>query len=181
MLERANTSDADVKGVRWGRAAKRSPLAPDAFEKTLAIGALLLLTALLAALIRGRAEWGHLNLSVWVHLLTISAALILTPILMLRSRGDRTHRKIGWTWAALMFGTALVSFNIRFNTPGQLSWIHLLSVLTVLLVPTIVLSARRHKIQRHRNFARGTVVGALLLAGFFTFPFERLLGRWLFG
>jgi uncharacterized membrane protein len=80
-----------------------------------------------------------------------------------------------------MFGTALVSFNIRLNTPGQHSWIHVLSVLTMLLVPTIVFSARRHKIARHRRFARGTIVGALLLAGFFTFPFERLLGKWLFG
>jgi len=81
----------------------------------------------------------------------------------------------------MMFATALISFGVRFNTPGQLSWIHLLSVLTVLLVPAIVLSARTHKVRVHRNFARGTVIGALLLAGFFTFPFERLLGRWLFG
>lgn len=156
-------------------------MAPDAFETALAVGALLLLAALLAALIRGRAEWDHLDPFVWVHLATIAAALLLTPVLMLRRRGDRTHRTIGWAWASLMFGTALASFNIRYNTPGQLSWIHLLSVLTVVLVPTIVLSARRHRIGTHRNFARGTVVGALLLAGFFTFPFERLLGRWLFG
>lgn len=162
-------------------ASKRSPLAPDAFERVLAGGALLLLTALIAAVIRGRDEWVHLTPSIWLHLLTIAAALILTPVLMLRRRGDRTHRRLGWAWATLMFGTALVSFNIRLNSPGQLSWIHLLSVLTIVLVPTIVFSARKHKIAFHRRFARGTVVGALLLAGFFTFPFERLLGRWLFG
>ena len=27
---------------------------------------------------------------------------------------------------------------------------------------------------------RGLVIGALLIAGFFTFPFNRLLGSWLF-
>jgi uncharacterized membrane protein len=101
--------------------------------------------------------------------------------MLLRRRGDRIHRRLGWAWVALMLTTALISFNIRFNTPGQPSWIHLLTVLTLVLVPTIVISARRHKVRLHGNFARGTVAGALLLAGFFTFPFERLLGRWLFG
>jgi uncharacterized membrane protein len=28
---------------------------------------------------------------------------------------------------------------------------------------------------------RGMVTGALLVAGFFTFPFGRMLGAWLFG
>lgn len=164
-----------------GRARKRRSLAPDRFEKALALGSILLLSALVAALIRGRAQWAELDISVWAHLATIAAALVLTPILLLRRRGDRVHRRLGWAWAGLMFGTALISFNIRLNTPGKLSWIHLLSVLTILLVPTILLAARKHWITTHRNFARGTVTGALLLAGFFTFPFERLLGRWLLG
>jgi uncharacterized membrane protein len=34
---------------------------------------------------------------------------------------------------------------------------------------------------RHRRGIRAMVLGALLIAGFFTFPFDRLLGRWLFG
>jgi uncharacterized membrane protein len=181
VQEPATRADAEGQAVR--RAARRRPksLAADRFEKVLAIAALLLLAALLAALIRGHAEWGRLALPVWLHLATIAAALVLTPILLLRRRGDRTHRRLGWAWAALMVATALISFDIRQNSPGQLSWIHLLSVLTLLLVPTIILSARRRNIPRHRRFAVGTVLGALLIAGFFTFPFERLLGRWLFG
>lgn len=142
---------------------------------------MVLLAALGAAVYRGRAEWHLLPIEVWLHLLTIAGALILTPIILLRRRGDEMHRKLGWAWAGLMFGTALISFAIRMNTPGQLSWIHLLSLLTVILVPTIVISAKLHRIQLHRNFVRGTIIGALLLAGFFTFPFDRLLGRWLFG
>lgn len=181
MQERTNSSGGVGKDLRRASAPKQGPLAPNVFEKALAVGVLALLAALLIALIRGRAEWGHLSLSIWLHLVTIAAALILTSILMLRRRGDRAHRLLGRAWAAFMFATALVSFNIRLNTPGQLSWIHLLSLLTMLLVPTIVFSARRHKVKTHRNFVRGTVVGALLLAGFFTFPFGRLLGRWLFG
>ena len=33
---------------------------------------------------------------------------------------------------------------------------------------------------RHRRSVHGMVIGALLIAGFFTFPFNRLLGAWLF-
>ena len=42
-------------------------------------------------------------------------------------------------------------------------------------------AARRHDIARHRKIVRGMVTGALLIAGFFTFPFHRLLGQWLLG
>lgn len=58
--------------------------------------------------------------------------------------------------------------------------IHILSVWTVIQVPIIWWTARNHKIARHRSAVRGMVFGALLIAGFFTFPFDRMLGRWLF-
>jgi uncharacterized membrane protein len=47
-------------------------------------------------------------------------------------------------------------------------------------VPLIVFYARRHEWKRHRSAVRAMVAGALLVAGFFTFPFGRLLGTWLF-
>ena len=45
----------------------------------------------------------------------------------------------------------------------------------------LVLAAPRNNVSRHRRTVRGLIIGALLIAGFFTFPFERLLGHWLFG
>ena len=48
-------------------------------------------------------------------------------------------------------------------------------------VPIIVWNARAHNVRRHRTDVRAMVTGALLIAGFFTFPFNRLLGQWLFG
>jgi uncharacterized membrane protein len=43
------------------------------------------------------------------------------------------------------------------------------------------LSGTRAGIRLPVTAARGMVLGALLVAGFFTFPFGRLMGRWLFG
>ena len=42
-------------------------------------------------------------------------------------------------------------------------------------------AARRHQHARHRAVVRSMVAGALLIAGFFTFPLDRLMGHWLFG
>jgi uncharacterized membrane protein len=67
------------------------------------------------------------------------------------------------------------------SRPGHFSPIHILSVLVIVLVPMLIRAARRHDVARHRRTVRGIVIGALLVAGFFTFPFDRLLGHWLFG
>ncbi len=69
---------------------------------------------------------------------------------------------------------------MRYTNNGSFSFIHIISVLTVIQVPRIVVRARQHDIVMHRRAVRGMVVGALLIAGFFTFPFDRLLGHWLF-
>ena len=59
--------------------------------------------------------------------------------------------------------------------------IHILSAWVLVQVPLIIWSARRHDVRRHRRAVRGMVIGALLVAGFFTFPFGRMLGQWLAG
>ena len=87
----------------------------------------------------------------------------------------------GWIWASSMALTAAISLAVKVITPGHFSLIHLLSVYTLVQVPIIVFSARNHNIKRHRGGVRGMVTGALLIAGFFTFPFGRLMGAWLFG
>jgi len=54
-------------------------------------------------------------------------------------------------------------------------------LLAAVLAPLIWWNARNHRVARHRTQVRGMVTGALLVAGFFTFPFGRMLGAWLFG
>jgi uncharacterized membrane protein len=156
-------------------------LAPDIFDRILAAGAIVLLGFVIAALWRGRDEWHLIPVIVWLHLATIVAAVALTPVMLLRRRGDRLHRRLGWVWAVSMFLTAAFSFGVRGINAGGFSLIHLLSAWTLIQVPVIAWSARTHQHRRHRASVRGMVAGALLIAGFFTFPFDRLLGHWLFG
>lgn len=160
---------------------RAKPISADLFERLLALGATLLLAAVTAALAKGRAEWAAVPWQVWPHLLTILVALSLTPVMLLRRRGDRKHRWLGRVWVAAMFLTAALSLNVKTINPGHWSLIHLLSVWTVLTAPLIWWSAATHRVVLHRRLVRGMIVGALLVAGFFTFPAERLLGHWLFG
>jgi len=163
------------------RPAGAGPFAPDGFERALAVGSAVLLLAVLAALVRGRGQWSLVPASVWFHLATVMVGLGLTPVMLLRRRGDGRHRLLGWVWAVAMMATALFSLAVRQINHGQFSFIHLFSVFTLAQVPVIVWSARRRNHKRHRRAVRGMVLGALLIAGFFTFPFNRLLGQWLLG
>ncbi len=140
-----------------------------------------MLMAIVIAVLRGMADWAGISGLIWVHLLTIAIALGLTPLILWNRRGDRRHRQLGYVWVSAMALTALVSLGIRLINQGGFSLIHILSVWTLIQVPLIVWSARVHNHRRHRSAVRGMALGALLIAGFFTFPFDRLLGHWLFG
>ena len=76
---------------------------------------------MVAALIRGRAHWGEVSPLIWAHIATVMLAVLLTPVMLLRPRGDRLHRRIGWVWCAAMVITALLSLGIRVTNHGSLS------------------------------------------------------------
>ena len=159
------------------RARYAKSLAPDTYERVLSAGAVILLACVAAAVIRGHAHLAEIPVVIWPHLLAIA----LTPVMLLRPRGTRAHRRLGWIWVVTMFLTAFLSLFVRNVNHGGFSFIHILSAWTMIQVPIIVWSARTHNVKRHRFGVRAMVTGALLIAGFFTFPFNRLLGQWLFG
>ncbi|MFM5895711.1 MAG: DUF2306 domain-containing protein [Novosphingobium sp.] len=179
----ASTIDSGTARAAAPAKAPRAPelLRPDRFDRALALGAMVLLACVVIAVIKGQADWARVPTVIWAHLGTIVLAVGLTPVMLLRRRGDRRHRMLGYVWVAAMATTAAASLFVRVINPGHFSVIHLLSVWTLIQVPLIVLRARQHDWRRHRGAVRGMVLGALLIAGFFTFPFNRMLGQWLFG
>ncbi len=157
-------------------------------DRVLAATTLVMLAAVAVAVARGRADWAQVPPLIWVHLATIAAALALTPVMLLRRKATRSHRVLGYVWVTAMVATAAASLTFKTGAPagnhgvfsGDVSPIHILSVVVLVLVPRLVLAARRHDVVAHRRGVRGIVIGAILIAGFFTFPFDRLLGHWLF-
>lgn len=154
---------------------------PDRFDRGIGWGAMALLAAVAAAVLRGHAEWLKVPGLVWLHLICVSISLALTPLMLWRLRGDARHRQVGYLWVGAMVGASLSSLWIRQINDGQFSLIHLLTLFTLVMLIRLVLAARRKNHVKHRDAIRGLALGALLIAGFFTFPFNRLLGHWLFG
>ena len=154
---------------------------PDRLDRALGFGTLAMLAIMLVALARGFGRWDEVPWPVWLHMVTIGVALVLTPVLLWRRRGDTRHRWLGYVWAVSLLVTALDSFLVREIRPGRLSPIHLISVFVLWSLVRMVRAARRHDLATHRWAVRGMVMGGLLTAGLFTLPFGRMLGRWLMG
>jgi uncharacterized membrane protein len=126
-------------------------LKPDAYEKFLAAAAAVLFVLVSIALLRGHGAWVELRPLIWLHLIFVMLPLAITPVQLLRRRGDGAHRMLGWIWALLLFGTAVISFGIRDINDGDFSFVHIFSIITIVTVPMLVFAARHHRIARHRS------------------------------
>ena len=79
---------------------------------------------------------------------------------MASTRGDSRHRVLGRAWVVLMLWTAISSFWIRHINEGAFSWLHVLSVVTLVTVTLGVVNARRGNVaaaprQHGGQLARG--------------------------
>jgi uncharacterized membrane protein len=117
-----------------------------------------------------------------VHAFAAMSALGLGIVQLAAPKGTLPHRTIGWTWVALMALLAVSSFWIHtIRLFGPFSPIHLLSIFTLVMLPIAVLRAHRHQVPQHRKAMIGLFVGALLVAGLFTFVPGRIMYRVAFG
>lgn len=158
---------------------RRNIVVPDRFDLFLSAAAAVMLVLALTAVAKGAGGWARVQPQVWLHLLTVLAALALTPFLLLMRRGTRRHRQIGYAWCVALFATAFASLFVH-GINGGFSPIHALSVLTLVAVPRIIHTARTHQVAKHRLTVRIVTSGALILAGAFTLLPSRQLGHWLF-
>jgi uncharacterized membrane protein len=103
------------------------------------------------------------------------AACLLGAWQLARPKGTRSHRAAGWTWSVLMMTVALSSLWI----PSFLhfSWIHLFTLLVLVMLPVGIWRARHGNIEGHRKTMRGLYAGGLIIAGIFTLVPGRLLGN----
>ena len=110
------------------------------------------------------------------------SAFALGLVQLAAPKGTLPHRTIGWIWVTLMTVIAVSSFWIHtIRLIGPFSPIHLLSIFTLVMLPIAVLHAHRHEVLQHRKAMIGIFVGALVIAGLFTFVPGRIMHVVLFG
>jgi uncharacterized membrane protein len=112
------------------------------------------------------------------HAAVAASAVALGAVVLWRGKGTPPHRWMGRAWVALMGLTALSSFGIYCEA---YSWIHGLSVFTLMMLSTGVWAARSGRIRAHRQVMVGTYVWGLIVTGLFTLMPDRLLGHALWG
>lgn len=115
------------------------------------------------------------------HLATVIPAIPLGAYLFLAKKGGPRHKLLGKVWLALMFVTAVATIFIRNVNDGDFSWIHLFTLLTLVSVPQVILTARRGQFDAHRKAVRNFFLGSLVVAGAFSFLPGRTMWQWAFG
>jgi uncharacterized membrane protein len=117
-----------------------------------------------------------------LHAFAAMAAFALGIVQFAAPKGTLPHRTVGWIWVGLMAVVAASSFWIHeIRLLGPWSPIHLLSIFTLIVLPIAVWRARRHRVADHRRIMILIFVGALVIAGLFTFLPGRIMHAVVFG
>jgi uncharacterized membrane protein len=107
---------------------------------------------------------------------------VLGVVQLSAPKGTLPHRTVGWIWVALMLAVSISAFWIhQLRLWGPWSPIHLLAIFTLVMLPLGVWYAHRHAVERHRWTMIGIFVGALVIAGIFTFAPGRIMYEVAFG
>lgn len=94
------------------------------------------------------------------HAFAATVALLLGGWQIFLSRkGTPAHRLIGRIWVVLAVFVAVGSFWIQELRPGQYSFFHVLSIVTLVTTTLGVVAAMRGNIPSHRGNMTGTWVG----------------------
>lgn len=116
-----------------------------------------------------------------VHAFAAMAAFIVGLVQFAGPKGTTAHRILGWGWVGAMLIVAVSSFWIHtMRQFGEFSWIHGLSIGTLVALPLGVMAARRHNVSAHKKSMISIFAGALIIAGLFTLLPGRIMHEVVF-
>lgn len=100
-------------------------------------------------------------------------------------KGTSIHKSLGKVYMVLMFVTALITLFMPAHVGPQFlnhfGWIHLFSFLTLYSVPTAITAVKKGEIKKHKIKMILLYLGAIIIAGGFTFAPGRYLHQLFFG
>jgi uncharacterized membrane protein len=118
----------------------------------------------------------------YAHLATVFPAFLIGSYLLLNRKGTHKHRMLGKVYMSLMLVTALLTLFMAAQVGpvlvGHFGYVHLFSILVLYAVPTAFVAARNGNIAKHKRSMLLLYVGAILIAGGFTFTPGRMMYDW---
>jgi uncharacterized membrane protein len=122
------------------------------------------------------------SLPIRFHAFAAISAFALGLVQFVAPKGTLPHRTVGWIWVSLMLIVAVSSFWIHgIRLWGPWSPIHLLSIFSLVMLPLAVYAAHTHRVTTHRRAMISIFLGALVIAGIFTFLPGRVMHAVAFG
>ena len=118
------------------------------------------------------------NPIMFVHMIAALSALVLGMVNLAGRKGTPRHKAIGWLWIAVMLAVTLPSFALRGINPGQFSWIHGLSIVSLVTMAASIRAIRAGRVRAHKQMMIGLMAG-LTIAGIFTVMPGRFFGTLL--
>jgi uncharacterized membrane protein len=115
-----------------------------------------------------------------LHVSSAVLALFLGGVVLSSTKGSRRHKVLGRIWVALMLAVALSSFwSFEIRDGAGPSFVHVLSVWTLISLGCAIWFIRRGNVRAHRGFMIGTFLG-LAGAGLGALAPGRMLYGFLF-
>lgn len=120
----------------------------------------------------------------YFHLVTVIPAFLIGSYLLANQKGTRIHRALGKVYMILMLITALATLFMKAEVGpvliGHFGYVHLFSLLVLYAVPSAYIAVRKGNIAKHKRSMMLLYVGAILIAGGFTFTPGRMMHAWFF-
>lgn len=123
------------------------------------------------------------SFAIQIHAGAAFISLLVGAVQLSGKRRGGLHRTLGWTFVLAMAVTALSSFLVHNGRGlfGLFSPIHLLSVLTLVMLPLAVWYARGRKMHRHRMVVLSLFWLGLVIPGALTLVPGRVMHAVTFG
>ena len=107
---------------------------------------------------------------IWLHFLAALAVLVLGGINLAATKGTPRHKAMGWMWVICMLFVTIPTYWIRASHPGELSWIHILSLVTLATMAWALIATRRGNVRIHARAMTGSMIGAVIAGAFALAP-----------
>jgi len=107
---------------------------------------------------------------IWVHFVAAVLAITLGLTNLVSEKGTPQHRMVGWFWLMIMSFVTVPSFWVREINDVDFSWLHLLTIWTIISMVIAIITIKQGNVRTHAVFMAGTMVGVVIAGIFSTMP-----------